>query len=78
MRDALNALDGRDGSDTDADRPNHPGRRLRVWVAEHRTEEQVDRMEGIMDWIGYKVLVPLVTLVVAVIVVQVSLKVGWM
>lgn len=55
-------------------------RQLRVWVAEHRTEEeQVDRMEGIMDWIGYKVLVPLaVALVMVLIIVQVSLKVGWM
>lgn len=55
-------------------------RQLRVWVAEHRTEEdQVDRMEGIMDFVGYRILVPLaVALVFAVIVVQIAIKVGWM
>ena len=55
-------------------------RQLRVWVAEHRTEEeQVDRMEGIMDFFGYKILVPLaVALVMVLIVVQTAIKVGWM
>ena len=55
-------------------------RHLAAWVAEHRTEEeQVDRMEGIMDFVGYRILVPLaVALVFAVIVVQIAIKVGCM
>lgn len=58
----------------------HGGQGKIVYLPRTELEEQkVDRMEGIMDFVGYRILVPLaVALVVALIVVQAAIKVGWM